>query len=119
MSQPSLVVNKKSTIKFSLIFNESNLIGRHKNKESWNNSAVIDVYSTFEQKYIGSFYLPKPKEIKKIQFMITDHYLIVLIGNEIVRSRFAQNLFFTIDRITIYLEIQIATYDQSDYSNDL
>lgn len=92
MSQPPLVVNKKSTVKFGLIFNESNLIGRHENKESWNNSAVIDVYSTFEQKYIGSFYLPKPKEIKKIQFMITDHYLIVLIGNEIVRYRFAQNL---------------------------
>jgi len=92
MSQPPLVVNKKSTVKYGLVFNESNLIGRHENKESWNNSAVIDVYSTFEQKYIGSFYLPKPKEIKKIQFMITDQYLIVLIGNEIVRYRFAQNL---------------------------
>jgi len=92
MSQPPLVVNRKSTVKYGLVFNESNLIGRHENKEIWKNSAVIDVYSTFEQKYIGSFYLPKPKEIKKIQFMITDQYLVVLIGNEIVRYRFAQNL---------------------------
>ena len=92
MKHPPMVVNKKSAVKYGLLFNESNLIGRDESRENWTHSAVIDVYSTLEQKYIGSFYLPKPKEIKKIQFQIADQYLIVLVGNEIVRYRFAQNL---------------------------
>ncbi|AZA73781.1 MauE/DoxX family redox-associated membrane protein [Chryseobacterium indoltheticum] len=92
MNHPPLAVNKKSFVQYGLLFNESNLIGRDESREMWNTSAVIDVYSTLEQKYIGSFYIPKPKEIKKIQFQVTDQYFIVLIGNEIVRYRFAQNL---------------------------
>ncbi|MGE8514442.1 MAG: MauE/DoxX family redox-associated membrane protein [Chryseobacterium culicis] len=92
MNKPPFKVNVRSTVRNGLLFNESNLMGRHENREQWQKSSVIDVYSTDKQKYIGSFYIPKSKEIKKIQFEANSHYLFVLIGNEMVRYSFAQNI---------------------------
>lgn len=92
MSKPPLKVNVTSTVKYGLLFNQSNLIGKYENKKYWENNAVIDVYSITEQEYIGSFYLPKSKKIKKIQLKINGECLYVLIGNEIIRYRFAQNI---------------------------
>jgi hypothetical protein len=92
MNKPPLKVNITSTVKYGLLFNQSNLMGKHENPKNWKNSAVIDVYSILEQNYLGSFYLPKPKEIKKVQMAIEGDYLFVLLGNEMVRYRFAQNI---------------------------
>lgn len=92
MNKPPLKVNVTSTVKYGLLFNQSNLMGRYENTKNWENNAVIDVYSIAEQNYIGSFYLSKPKEIKKIQLEIIGDYLFVLVGNEIIRYRFAQNI---------------------------
>ncbi len=92
MNKPPLKVNLTSTVKYGLLFNQSDLMGRYENSKNWENNAVIDVYSIIEQNYIGSFYLPKPKKIKKIQLEISGDYLFVLVGNEIIRYRFAQNL---------------------------
>lgn len=92
MKKPPFKVNLTSTVQNGLLFNQSNLIGKHENHARWEKSAIIDVYSTDEQNYIGSFYIPKPKEIKTIQMEVNGNYLFVLIGNEIVRYRFAQNI---------------------------
>lgn len=92
MNKPPLKVNITSTVKYGLLFNQSNLTGRYENSKNWENNAVIDIYSITEQNYIGSFYLPKPKKIKKIQLEISGDHLFVLVGNEIIRYRFAQNL---------------------------
>ncbi|KQK26078.1 hypothetical protein AR438_10885 [Chryseobacterium aquaticum] len=92
MDKPPLKVNVTSTVKYGLLFNQSKLMGRYENSKNWENNAVIDVYSIAEQNYLGSFYISKPKEIKKIQLEIAGDYLFVLVGNEIIRYRFAQNL---------------------------
>ncbi|AZA49502.1 tellurium resistance protein TerC [Chryseobacterium carnipullorum] len=92
MNKPPLKVNVTSTVKYGLLFNQSNLMGRYENSKNWENNAVIDVYSIAEQNYLGSFYISKPKEIKKIQLEIVGDHLFVLVGNEIIRYRFAQNL---------------------------
>lgn len=92
MNKPPLKVNVTSTAKYGLLFNQSNLMGRYENSRNWENNAVIDVYSIAEQNYLGSFYISKPKEIKKIQLEIAGDHLFVLVGNEIIRYRFAQNL---------------------------
>ncbi|WP_312902724.1 MauE/DoxX family redox-associated membrane protein [Chryseobacterium taichungense] len=92
MNKPPLKVNVTSTVKYGLLFNQSDLRGRYENSKNWENNAVIDVYSITEQNYVGSFYLPKPKNIKKIQLEISGDHLFVLVGNEMIRYRFAQNL---------------------------
>lgn len=92
MKKPPLKVNLSSTASYGLLFNESNLMGKHENQKRWEKSAIVDVYSTTEQNYIGSFYIPKTKETDHIQFEIRGDYLFVLVGNEIVKYRFAENI---------------------------
>lgn len=92
MKHPPLKVNITSTVKYGLLFNQSNLMGKFETAKNWNNNAVIDVYSILQKKYIGSFYIPKPKNINKIQMEIVNDNLFVLVGNEMVRYRFAQNI---------------------------
>lgn len=92
MNKPPFKVNVRSAVSNGLLFNQSNLMGRHENREQWQKNAVIDLYSIEKQLYIGSFYIPKSKDIRKIQFEANSHYLFVLIGNEMVRYSFAQNI---------------------------
>ena len=93
MNAPSVSVNKTQTLYGGLIFNRSNLKGKHEPSSSWKNSSIIDVYSTDEQHYIGSFYI-RNKEGKVMSSMICDgHYLYVLIGNELQRYRIRKGAF--------------------------
>ncbi|KQR91420.1 hypothetical protein ASG01_13680 [Chryseobacterium sp. Leaf180] len=92
MKTPPLTVNRSSFVHRGLLFIESARIGRLEDRQQWNRSLVIDIYSTQEQKYIGSLYLPKAKNTKKTEFFITDDSLYLLIENELLRYRFAQNV---------------------------
>ncbi|EFK36099.1 hypothetical protein HMPREF0204_15168 [Chryseobacterium gleum ATCC 35910] len=99
MNAPSVSVNKSFALYGGLIFNRSNLKGKHEPSSSWKNSSIIDVYSTDEQHYIGSFYI-RNREGKSMSSMICDgHYLYVLIGNELQRYRIRDGAFkFNIQR---------------------
>jgi len=93
MNAPSFSVNKGFTLYNDLIFNRSNLKGKHEPASSWKNSSIIDVYSTDEQRYIGSFYI-RNKAGKAMSSMISDgNYLYVLIGNELQRFRIRDRAF--------------------------
>lgn len=92
MSAPPVTVNKKASAYGGLIFIESDRLGLHEDKTLRKRAAVIDVYSIAEQRYTGSFYLSRPENIKRIQFLATDRHLFVLAGSELIRYRFAQNV---------------------------
>ncbi len=92
MSAPPVTVNKKASAYGGLIFIESDRPGLHEDKTLWKRAAVIDVYSTEEQRYTGSFYITRPENIKRIQFLATDRHLFVLTGSELIRYRFEQNV---------------------------
>ncbi|MGE6397057.1 DoxX family protein [Chryseobacterium scophthalmum] len=93
MNAPSFSVNKGFTLHGNLIFNRSNLKGKHEPSNSWKTSSIIDVYRTDEQRYIGSFYI-RHKNSKAMSSMITDGgYLYVLIGNELQRYRIRDGAF--------------------------
>ncbi|WP_053326713.1 MauE/DoxX family redox-associated membrane protein [Chryseobacterium gallinarum] len=99
MNAPSFSVNKSQTLFCGLIFNRSNLKGKHEPSSSWKNSSIIDVYSTDEQYYLGSFYI-RHKDGNAMSSMISDgRYLYVLIGNELQRYRIRDGAFkFNIKR---------------------
>lgn len=48
------------------------------------------MYRTDRQEYLGSFYVPERVGHKMARMIVTDEYLFVLSGNEIVRYHFAQ-----------------------------
>ncbi|WP_219929391.1 MauE/DoxX family redox-associated membrane protein [Sphingobacterium athyrii] len=93
MNAPPFSVNNGFTVYDDLIFNRSNLKGKHEPSSSWKNSSIIDVYSTDEQRYIGSFYIRNKKD-KAMSSMITDgRYMYVLVGNELQRYRIRDGAF--------------------------
>ncbi|REC60488.1 tellurium resistance protein TerC [Chryseobacterium pennae] len=92
MSAPPLTVNKDMVAYRKLLFNESNLMGKHESRKAWKQAAIVDVYRTDQQEYVGSFYVFNRGKDKMSQMLVTDKYFYILIGNEIVRYRLYPSL---------------------------
>jgi uncharacterized membrane protein YphA (DoxX/SURF4 family) len=92
MKQAPVTVNRSAFAYRGLLFIESDRTGAFENTVKHKQSIMIDMYSTDAQHYIGSFMLPNPHSSKKTQFYIKDHHLYVIIENELIRYRFAQNI---------------------------
>lgn len=92
MSAPPLMINKEMIVHRGLIFNKSNLIGKHESKDSWKENAVIDIYTTSPAGYWGSMYVQHRGKKSMSQMLMTDQYFYILTGNEIIRYRCAQTL---------------------------
>lgn len=92
MSAPPVMVNKEMTVYRGLIFNKSNLIGKHESKDTWRKNVVVDIYTTAPAGYWGSMYVQHRGKNRMSQMLVTDTHFFVLSGNEIVRYRFAQTL---------------------------
>ena len=90
MGAPPMQVNKRSAVHNRVLFNESNLMGKFESREMWQKAAIVDMYRTDRQEYLGSFYVHNRGGHKMAWMIVTDEYLFVLSGNEIVRYRFAQ-----------------------------
>jgi uncharacterized membrane protein YphA (DoxX/SURF4 family) len=88
MTAPPLLVNKIMTANRHLLFNQSNLIGKHESSKAWKNASVVDIYQTDKQEYVGSFYIQNREENTISYMLATDKYLYVLMGNELVRYKF-------------------------------
>lgn len=89
MDAPPLLVNKKSVVYGQVLFNQSNLMGKFESREMWQQAAIVDMYRTGKQEYLGSFYVQNRGENTMSRMFATDKHLFVLSGNEIVRYRFA------------------------------
>ncbi len=89
MDAPPLLVNKKSAVYGQVLFNQSNLIGKFESREMWQQTAIVDMYRTGKQEYLGSFYVQNRGKNAMSRMFATDKHLFVLSGNEIVRYRFA------------------------------
>ncbi len=87
MNAPPLKVNRQSVAFGGVLFNQSDLMGKLESREAWKAAKVIDMYRTDRQEYIGSFYIYNKKEMKMHDFLITEKYMYVLRGDEVVRYR--------------------------------
>ncbi len=87
MNAPPLKVNRQSVAFGGVLFNQSDLMGKLESREAWKAAKVIDMYRTDRQEYIGSFYIYNKKEMKMHDFLITEKYIYVLRGDEVVRYR--------------------------------
>lgn len=93
MNAPAFSVNKGFALFGNLIFNRSNLKGKHEPSSTWKNSSIIDVYRTDEQRYIGSFYI-RNKNGKGISSLVSDgHNIYALVDNEIQRYKIREGAF--------------------------
>lgn len=92
MAKPPVKVNKNMAFHHQIIFNESNIRGRHESGKNWNNASVIDLYRTDKQEYLGSFYIYKRNGNKLSQMLVTDKNIYLLYKNEIVVYRIAHTI---------------------------
>lgn len=92
MTAPPFIVNKMATACKGIIFNQSNLMGNFENRDQWKTNAIIDMYNTRNKSYSGSFYIQNRGKNKMTGMLATNHYFYTLIGNEIVRYRYAQTI---------------------------
>lgn len=86
-----LIINKRSFVYKDLLFIESDRRGKLE-KDRGRKSIILDLYSTSEQKYLGSISVPNRNEGQRIQFTVHDNHLYLIIENELIRYRFAQNI---------------------------
>lgn len=92
MNAPALKVNRNASAYKNLLFNQSNLIGKHESREDWKNASVIDIYRTDEQHYIGSFYIFKKDKRPVSDFVVTDEYLYVIMGNQLMQYQLTKSI---------------------------
>ncbi|SMO72177.1 hypothetical protein SAMN06265171_105207 [Chryseobacterium rhizoplanae] len=92
MKNPPIIVNKNAFVYKGILFIESPRKGKFEDKAYQKSSLVIDMYSTSKQQYLGSFYVPKKAGEYKTEFSISDNTLFTIIGNELIRYSFAQNI---------------------------
>ncbi|KOH43273.1 MauE/DoxX family redox-associated membrane protein [Sunxiuqinia dokdonensis] len=90
MDAPPLQVNKTQAVHGQVLFNQSNLMGKFESREIWKQAAVVDLYRTGKQEYLGSFYVHDRGKNKLSRLFATDKHVFVLSGSEIKRYRFAQ-----------------------------
>ncbi|MCY0977160.1 hypothetical protein PGH12_01415 [Chryseobacterium wangxinyae] len=88
----TVTVNKRSAVHHGILFIQSDRIGKYEHKELWKKMVTVDMYSIVQQKYIGSFYLPKKEKQQRMQFIVDDKNLYLIVENEIIKYRFAQNI---------------------------
>lgn len=90
LTAPPLMVNKNMAVYNNILLVESNLKGKFESDKIWDNASVIDIYSINEQSYLGSFFIEHRGKIKLSQMLLTDKYLFILSGREMLRYRLAQ-----------------------------
>jgi hypothetical protein len=90
MSAPPLKVNLRSAVHKNLLFNQSDLMGKHESKKAWKEASIVDVYRTDKPEYVGSFYLFKKDKHSISDFMVTDKYLYAIINDKIIQYQFTK-----------------------------
>lgn len=86
-----LIVNKRSFVYKGVLFIESDRKGKLE-KDRGKKAVILDLYSIVEQKYLGSISVPNRDQKERIQFAVNKDQLYVIIENELIRYRFAQNI---------------------------
>ncbi|MGB6093320.1 MAG: MauE/DoxX family redox-associated membrane protein [Moheibacter sp.] len=92
MEAPPLRVNERAILYKGMLFNQSNLMGRHESKEIWDKAVVIDIYNINEKIYLGSFFIETRGKEKMTQMLVTDTHFYVLSGTEILDYRLAPSV---------------------------
>lgn len=87
MVKPPLKVNLLQYAFDGLLFNISNLKGRHESDNIWKKSSIIDVYDYRNNSYLYSFPIDHHNGEKVRDMLVTEKYLYVLIGNDIIKYK--------------------------------
>lgn len=92
LKTPPPKVNGKSVAHRGILFIESKAMGKFESKELWKNTAVLDMYTTSRQEYLGSLRIYYRGSSKLSDILITDDYLYAIVGSELICYRLAKSV---------------------------
>lgn len=87
MRKPPLKVNVLQVAYDGLLFNISNLKGRHESDDLWKSARIVDVYNYRDNSYLYSFPIYNQKNNKVRDIWVTNRYFYALIGNDIIKYK--------------------------------
>lgn len=87
LASPPFLVNTTSYSFGKYLFVLSNLMAKNEDRESFNESSVIDVYNLEKQTYEFSFYIADFKSNKVTDFVVTKTHLVALHKNLLISYR--------------------------------
>lgn len=87
LAAPPYIVNKRLSVGNNYIYIQSNLKADNEDRETFETSSAIDVYSLKNGKYRFSFYLPDYMGKKLTDFKVFNQTLVALHGNRILIYR--------------------------------
>lgn len=87
MIRPPLKVNSLQYAYDGLLFNVSNLKGKHESDNIWKKSSIIDVYDYRKNDYLYSFPVQNVDGNKVRDILVTEQYFYVLISNDIMKYK--------------------------------
>ncbi|KUY29544.1 MauE/DoxX family redox-associated membrane protein [Elizabethkingia ursingii] len=85
MSAPPLKVNIDQAAYDELLFNESNLRGKHESTEMWKEAKIVDVYHYPTGDYRYSFYVHHNKQEKMRSMLVTKKHFYALRENQLIK----------------------------------
>lgn len=76
ISEPPLVVNRKSSVSNGKLYVNSGLMSENENFTDFKKNSVIDIYDLLSRKYLFSFYIPNFQDKKLSDFEVIGELLI-------------------------------------------
>lgn len=92
LAVPPLLVNKSCAIYKNLLFNCSNLPGKHESLEMWKKASIIDVYNLENNSYLMSFYIYNSDNKKMRSFQLDGEHLYALIGKNLIAYKLRKSI---------------------------
>lgn len=80
LASPANAVNKLSTLRNSVLFVNSSLVGRYEPKQMWDTAVIVDTYNLSSRSYISSIYIYNSGESRMKDMTVWGNSLYVIVG---------------------------------------
>ena len=98
LASPEYIVNARTSTFGNYLFVNSLIMGKHEEKEMWDEASIIDVYNIISNTYEFSFYLTNIKNNKMTDFVINGKSAYVITG-QFLSSYKLKNSFYLKQKI--------------------
>ncbi|MBP1222349.1 DoxX family protein [Flavobacterium sp. 1355] len=92
LASPANAVNKLSTLRNTVLFVNSSVIGQYEPKEMWDTAVIVDAYNLSSRSYISSIYIYNSGGSKMKDMTVWGNSLYVIAGKYLQRYRLDKDL---------------------------
>ena len=83
-SKPPRFVNNKSCLYDGKLYVNSAIRADNETEEAYNKNSLIDIYTLGNNQYVGSFYIPKYKKEKLLDFFFSNNFIVATYPDRVI-----------------------------------